>query len=79
MEIIYPFYHPINDDLFLDELNEHIRYHKQRNKRNEEIYNRMHNAIKKLENEQDIINLKLILVFLKPHIDCCGGISCGLR
>ena len=51
--ITHPFYHPINDDIFLDESNEHIRYHKQRHKRNDEIYNRMNNTIEKLENAQD--------------------------
>ena len=76
--ITHPFYHPVNDDIFLDEPNEHIRYHKQRHKRNDEIYNRMYNAIIKLENEKDIKDLKIILLFLKPHIDCCGGISCVL-
>ena len=74
----FPFYHPVNDDIFLDEPNEHVRYHKQRHKRNDEIYNRMNNAIEKLENEKDINDLKIILLFLKPHIDCCGGISCVL-
>ena len=78
MEIIYPFYHPINDGLFLDELNEHLRYHKQRDYRNNEIYNWMDNTIEKLENEQDTKDLKLILLFLKPRIDCGSGISCGL-
>ena len=38
----------------------------------------MYNAIIKLENEKDIKDLKIILLFIKPHIDCCGGISCGL-
>ena len=76
--ITHPFYHPVNDDIFLDEPNEHVRYHKQRHKRNDEIYNRMNNAIEKLENEKDIKDLKIILIFLKPHIDCCDGISCVL-
>ena len=72
------FYHDIDTTLFPEIESSFYRQNKQRDFRDEQIYNKFYNIIDVLENEEMKTDLKLILSYTKARIFCGSGISLGL-